>query len=455
MTIEVEAIPAQSIADDVTLDDSQRFTEASKGHQKNNGLVLAGLALTDQAIVSVTNFLTTVLIARLCTGRELGIYALAWTIINLVKTAQERAISAPYLVFVHRSETDAKSFLGSSLVHQMGFAMLSVVCISLLGCFFAWRGQPHGLALALSVLAVGAPFILLREHIRAVNSAHFRFHISLLMDASILLLQLGGILFLAYYQRLSIATAFVMIGVSCFLPVAIWYRSARSDFRFSRKLIGTHWSNNWNYSRWLVFARTLGIAGHFLLPWIIVLFMSESAAGKFASCVTLVGLSMMFVLGANNFFQARAVRDFHEGGLRKLYGSLTTALVVFVSVLSVISTIFFLKGDWLLSMVYGPDFASYGTVVFLLSLNVLLVSITIVVGNGLSALGRSSGFLIGESAYFVVTVSTAIFFTMNWQLVGAAWSLVCGGIAGVIAQTITLGVAFSREKNREVAANRT
>lgn len=445
MTTEVEVKPVLNSANDVRAD-SGDATVAPRDGSGASGLVLGGLALSDQAIVSLTNFLTTVLIARLCTAQELGIYALTWTIINLIKTAQERAISAPYLVFVHRTSTDSKSYLGSSLVHQAGFGLASAILMFMIALLFGLRGQPQGIATALVVLAIGAPFILIREHVRAVSAAHFRFHVSLVMDVSISLLQLGGILFLAYQQRLTIASAFAMIGVACLLPSIVWYRTTRTDFRFSRELIGKHWAINWTYSRWLVFARTLGIAGHFLLPWIIAMLMSEAAAGKFASCVTLAGLSLMFVLGANSFFQARAVRDFHDGGTAKLSRSLITAWIVFVSVLSLISLAFFLQGSWMLSVVYGPEFAGYGNVVFLLSLNVLLVAVTIVAGNGLAALGKSSGFIIGESAYFVVTVITAFPFTLNWQLTGAAWALIAGGIAGVIAQTSTLFFALSQEK---------
>ena len=48
------------------------------------------LAMLDQGIVSFTNFLTMVLIARLCTDYELGIYTLGWSAFCFLKTARWR-----------------------------------------------------------------------------------------------------------------------------------------------------------------------------------------------------------------------------------------------------------------------------------------------------------------------------------------------------------------------------
>lgn len=58
------------------------------------------LSLLDQAVVSGTSFITTLLIGRICGAEELGIYSLAFTLIvlgtNLPQPSDSRFLDALY-----------------------------------------------------------------------------------------------------------------------------------------------------------------------------------------------------------------------------------------------------------------------------------------------------------------------------------------------------------------------
>src|SRR4051812_18808818 len=57
------------------------------------------LSLADQAAVSGTNFLATLLIARACgSPAELGLYTLAFTLVVLCVSAQDAVVITPFTV---------------------------------------------------------------------------------------------------------------------------------------------------------------------------------------------------------------------------------------------------------------------------------------------------------------------------------------------------------------------
>jgi len=64
----------------------------------NQGL----LSLGDQAVASITNFATGVIIARASSKEQFGLYMLGFTLILLVTDLQTSLIATPYMVYAPR-----------------------------------------------------------------------------------------------------------------------------------------------------------------------------------------------------------------------------------------------------------------------------------------------------------------------------------------------------------------
>lgn len=399
---------------------------------------MGGLALVDQMVVSGTSFLTVVLISNLCTRSELGVFSLAWTIVGFLRTAQERMLSAPYLVFAHRDDVDTPSFLGSSLIQQACFSIASSIVVAGCAIVFAFNNRPIGIAPAMVMLIVTIPFLLLRDHVRAICSAHFRYDVSLFINISIAIVQLGAIGLLAYLGKLSIPLIVFVLGAVCVVPLVTWLIRRPQSFHVVRDRVRPDWVTSWDYSRWLVAARLAGMAGFFLVPWIVVYYMDTEAAGAFAACSNLVGLSLMFITGMNNFFQPRSVRAYHDDGAVALARSVLETIGIFLVALGATSVAFFFAGDWLLGLIYGDSYSEFGTVAFLLSLSILTVSISIASGNGLAALGEPKGYFRGELSYCIVCMCMAFWFVPRYGLMGASWALIGGGVAASVVTGLTL-----------------
>lgn len=399
---------------------------------------LGVLALADQAFVSATTFFTMILVTRWCSDLELTIYALTWSVFGFVRVAQERLIAAPYVVFTHDDTCETKTFLGSSLVHQMMFSLVSVALLVPLALAFAIRGTPVGMSTATVALLVGIPVILLRDHVRSISAAHFHYVAALTMSVAVFVVQLGGIVIANYFGVLSIPVVFLLMGVACLVPAAGWLLLPPQPYRIDKTRLRADWRTTWQYSRWLAAARCFPTAASALMPWIVLCLVDEHASGRLAACLTLVGISMMFITGANNYFQPRAIKALHASGKRAMCMILLESVAVFSVVLIGLCFVYVFFGEWLLSRIYGDKLAGCAGLVSVLGLNVLLVSFSIVAGNGMAALGKPRGLFWGEFSFAIATIAVALVVTPYVGLMGAAIAMCCGSTVATIVASLAL-----------------
>ncbi len=124
------------------------------------------VALFDQALVSGTNFLTGVLLARLCSKEQYGLYVLAFSVILLWDGLRGSLIASPQAVFLHQKPSGQQPpYLGSTIVMH---ALLLVMGAVVLGVGAGIVRAASNTSLAAAILA--GTFALCgyssREHVR-------------------------------------------------------------------------------------------------------------------------------------------------------------------------------------------------------------------------------------------------------------------------------------------------
>src|SRR5271154_3962226 len=86
-------------------------------------------ALADQSVVSATNFLTSVMLARFMGLREFGIFALAWMVVLFANSIQNALIVAPMMsVGPQQEDKDKPRYFGAVFFHAL---LLSLSCFLL------------------------------------------------------------------------------------------------------------------------------------------------------------------------------------------------------------------------------------------------------------------------------------------------------------------------------------
>lgn len=389
------------------------------------------LAVADQGVVSGTSFLTSVLIARLCTREDLGVYALALSLVTLLRGVQGELVCSPYTIYCHRCEDGTlPTYTGSTLVHYLLLTAASVLALG---------GVAQFAAPAVGWVLVGAvPFLLLREYVRQVSLSQLRLTAVLAIDASVSVLQLGGLVLLGVLGSLTVAAAYAVMGAACAAACLGWLLARRQPLKFVPARFVADWRHNWAFARWSLASFLIASTTPVLLPWVVALAHGEAATGVLAACVTLVNCAGTFVTGVANFLTPRAARAFARGGRPELRRVLQQTALLFVAVLGTFLVLMLTTGDLAARLIYGGKYAGTGPVLALLALNVLVNSLGVTAGNGLWAMERPRANFTADVCMFAVTVALLLCLVGPLGVLGAATAVLAGTIVGMSVRTLTL-----------------
>ncbi|MEQ1911191.1 MAG: lipopolysaccharide biosynthesis protein [Vicinamibacterales bacterium] len=401
----------------------------------------SGLSLLDQIVNSGTSFATSVVIGRLGSRtefrrEELGIYFLGLSLVLFVRGLQSESILSSYTIFFHRrSGPSLDAYRGSKLVHHLVISALFTIGLVV---FALWRANAAGLTDVLWILAGAAPFLLLREYLRQLSFAHLRLTAALVLDTSVSVLQVGGLLLLAWFHVLTAGTAFTVMGVSCALVCLGWFLCAKQPVRIVSADIVSDWRTDWPFARWSLASYLVGCSTPYVMPWLILRAHGVVATGALAACAQLANITSLYVLGVTNVLLPQAATALAQDGLDGLRGVLRHTAWLVIGPLAPFCLLVFLTGDLAVVFVYGPAFVGTGLVLTLLTTAVLLNGLGSVAGNGLYAMQRPHSNLVADLCVLLVTVALSLWLLPPLGVTGAAIATLGGVTAGVVARWGTL-----------------
>lgn len=406
------------------------------------------VALADQGMVSLTNFVTVVMLAIYCEDAVFAAIALAGQTISYLRSAQERLISAPYAAFIHRSEIHTETYTGSSLRHSFLFTAVVSMIASGAAMVFFFTSTDKTIAVGVLVQCLLLPCILLRDHLRFLCFSRFRVNFAFVVDTLTSVAQVS-VLFLLILAGLTDAVSITVgLVVSSALPIVSWFVLKPIPYVMSQDRYRSDWNQNWQYSRWLLLGRLFGVASYLVIPWLIAFQRGDSETAVFAKAMNLIGVSTLFVAGLNNYFQPKTVHAYHNGGLTMLRSRMIQNAGLFLAVLGGLCVFYYFFGDVLMRYIYRTNHVDQGSVVLILGINVLAYSLAIVASNGLAAFKLSIANFWAEFANFIVAIAVAIFILPAYGLIGAATAIAAGSIASTAITVILLLMEFQRATRR-------
>ena len=396
------------------------------------------LSIVDQAIVSATNFATMLIIARLCSQEDLGVYYLAWTVVVFASAVQNNLVSVPYTMYSPRRRGDQlSSYTGSTLVHQLAVSLVTVLCLLVVTVILSLGAAPAMLRLVGWVLLGAMPFLLLREYARRFAFAHLCPGRAVAIDATVAVVQLGTLLVLGSLGALSVPTAYAAVGGACAVASAGWFFSNRRPIRLVAKRIAADWRENWAFGKWALACQLAGL-GFYLLPWILTLAHGKAATGVLAAAISLVGLARVFLFGLSNLLTPKAAHAFTAEGVSGLSRVLRKTAMIFAGSLGSFCLVALLAGNFLALAVYGADYAASGPVIGLLALATCIDALGITAANGLWAMDRPSANFAVDLVQWAVTMGAAACLVVPLGALGIAMAMVVGQTVGTSVRWLTL-----------------
>jgi O-antigen/teichoic acid export membrane protein len=398
----------------------------------------SAIALFDQGAVSLTSFLTALLIGRTCGKAELGLYTLAWTLLSVSSELSGALITTPYTVFSPRlSRGRNRRYLGSMLVHQAAltlFASSAMIAVLIAGCAAGWLSKKT--AMLFTVSAVALVLMGLKEFARRVSFARLRIGSALAADMIASVLQLGGMVVMWRAGILNLVNTLMLLGVSAGAAAGWWLWTYRQEFRLQPRLFYSDLAGNWRFSRWVLGSGFLSSVARYVFPWILAAYHGSSATGVWASCSSLVAMCNPVVVGLSNYALPRISTVYAQSGraaMRRKVNSFSVVLAL--TLLPVVITLSGV-GERLVTRVFGPAFTGTSVILSLLAWNLLVNSMTNPYSQGLFTLNRAKEDTAINAAWVGILLAAGVFAVRSYSALGAAATLLASSVLTALIRTV-------------------
>jgi O-antigen/teichoic acid export membrane protein len=393
-------------------------------------------ALTDQSIVSATNFLTNLMLVRFMGLGEFGVFALAWMSVQLVNNLQSALVVAPMMsIGPKQEEKDRPSYFGAVVFQELVLAsfcfLLFFTALEASGAFFP-RMDLQRLALP---LAVSAFAYQMQDFLRRYFFTTRQSRRALADDALSYLAQLPILFLLHKSGCLSSASAlWVMAGTSLLglLPGWLWMER----LVFSREWIVAVSRRHWKISRWLSGAALLQWTSGNLFVLAAPVYYGAAAAGILRASQNLMGATHVWYQGLDNVIPVETARRLRQGGVRSMLAYMRSVLLKWGGLTLLFAIVIAAAPGFWLGLIYGPQMVQYGYVLRLYALLYVIMFVGSPLRAGLQALEFTApvfwSYLAMTAFAFVFAVPAAKWLGLNGTMLGLLGTQVLfQGIVGV------------------------
>jgi O-antigen/teichoic acid export membrane protein len=250
-----------------------------------------GFALTDQALISGSNFVISILLARWLTADQYGAYAVAFGIFVLLTVLYQSLLLEPMAVFGGSSYRDnLREYLRILLWAHL--ALSAVIC-AVLGCWAALaRGMDPASALpaALAGVTIASPLVLLfwlarRTFYLELSPAH-----AAVGALSYCAFAMGGLFLARHWGVISPFWAFLSIALAALVTSCLLLRHLVANLQPKTAALhfGAVCRKHWSYGRWALVANVASWVPAYLFYPLLSAFTGLAASGQLKALMNLV-----------------------------------------------------------------------------------------------------------------------------------------------------------------------
>lgn len=408
-------------------------------------------AMLDQALVSGASFAAVVLIGRAAGEQQLGLYALAATLVVLAVGVQESLVLIPYTVFAAGVGDELRRrYAASALVQSAASAACLVACLGAATAIMAFRPVVSQFSAVLLLVMFAMPAALARDFARRLAFAQLRLGRAVAIDGAVAAVQLSLLGWLAYSGMLSAATGVAAWGAACCAVALGGLWRMRSEFRLNASELRGDWRRSRVLGKWLVAGHVTGISQAYALHWLLALLVGTAGTGEFAAVTTIVSLANPLIIGLGNFLMPATANAFARSGAEGVWRLAIRATAWLGAALAAFCTLCAVAGDWAMTLIYGERFGGQAGTVTLLSLAASAAALGLAAEHALRSMDRPRAVFLANLLALATTLTLAAWLVPAQGTVGAAWSLLAGNLVGCLVRW----AAFARVLDFEIFALR-
>ena len=323
--------------------------------------------IIDQVLISGTNFVTAVMLARQLSLAAFGAYSIVYSLLLLSNGIQAGLITQAHnTVGSTKSGKDYQKFTASAALIQVVLSFTLSV-LALVTWFVAWYCEFDCSSLLIALV----PAIFCwqyQEFFRKILYTEFRYFEAVLND----IVSYGGqILVMAALWSSGLLTApnaFYAIAATSFFAACIGAWQTRTSWLGTIDL--STMREIWTYGKWLAGTAFIGY-------WVstqLFIYVAAAVAGAAAAAVlkavdVIFGPTRILVYAVNAMLPMRFAKAYAHGGQSALRKELKRILLTVVPVLFVCCSLIALFPEKLLQIVFGGKYLGYGLALSLYSVS--------------------------------------------------------------------------------------
>jgi len=333
------------------------------------------IALADQAVVSGSNFLIGIALARVLGIDGYGLFALLWMIVLFGKSINQAFVTRPMMSLAPKKESEA-SVKYIATLHYLQY--LTSFGIGIFVFIFLLFGQYFEIEITDNRWFWVMPSIvvlhLIYDFYRSQSFVKQDVVFALILDIILFGGHFLAIFVLWYYDNLSVTNALIGIGIAHFVVVALGLFKYFS-FNFNTPILKETVLYHFTFSKWLIGTALLQwFSGNFFII-VAAALMSEAAVGAVRIVQNVMGLTHVLFLAMENMVPVKAALHYKEGGLKQLKTYLiyiTGRAGILVGGILLLLAIF---RTHIIDFLYGAEYIEYSYLVIGFCLTYILVFI--------------------------------------------------------------------------------
>lgn len=390
-------------------------------------------AVSDQALISLSNFLLNVLLARWLAADEYGAFTVGFSILLIVGSFHGALLTDPMLVF------GASRFAGtaSQYLRVLVFGhwiLTGPVALLALGGALALRFLgAQALSPALLGLALAAPLYLLLLLLRRACYVTLEPRQSAAASGLYLVVSLLGAFALSRTTKLSPASGFLALAAGSLVSSAWLFPRLRTTWSIPRRAeISEVLAVHWGFSRWTLGANLAQWVRGNLYYFILPVWGGLEASAAFRAMANLImpltqPLMAISPLLLPAFTRARSRSDFGA-----TVGRVGVLLAAGAGAYWIVLGSF---GEPILGWIYAGKYVEHGRLAWVIGLIPVCTAIGAAVATALRALERPDRDFWATAVSAAIALTVGVLLTRVWGVGGAIAGLVLSYVVATLLMT--------------------
>lgn len=383
-----------------------------------------GLAITDQGLISGSNFLISILLARWLGAEQYGAYAIAFGVFVLLSLVYPALVLEPMAVFGGSSYRNSlRGYLGTLLRIHLTISVSLVIVFGTSAFVIKEFSHQGALAGAMAGVTIASPCVLVFWLVRRTFYLGFSPAESAAGSLIYCVLVLAS-LFVAYQRGLlSTFTAFVLIALGALVSsIPLWLRlRKRLPPGEPGPELGVAWRRHWGYGRWALAGCIVGWIPAYIYYPLLSSFTGMAASGQLKALMNLTlpfeqtkaALSMLFLP-----YAARVVAQKGKTGAWAVTGQMT--LLAFAGAIAYWALVLPLRGP-IFHLMYAGKYMEVMNLLPLVAFGQIFWSAAYGPGIALRAMESPDSAFKALAVAMIVSLVVGIPATWLWGLQGAIW----------------------------------